>query len=76
MFRRAVSRWPVPFELQVLADLLARQRRAFVAEPAAAEQLIQVGASPRASSLDPGELAAWTLVAQTILNLDEVITRR
>jgi uncharacterized protein DUF1553 len=76
MFRRAVSRWPEPFELQVLADLLARQRRAFVAEPAAAEKLIQVGASPRASSLDPGELAAWTLVAQTILNLDEVITRR
>jgi uncharacterized protein DUF1553 len=76
MFRGAVSRWPEPFELQVLADLLARQRRAFVAEPAAAEKLIQVGASPRASSLDPGELAAWTLVAQTILNLDEVITRR
>ncbi len=76
IFRRAVSRWPEPFELQVLADLLARQRRAFVAEPAAAEHLIQVGASPRASSLDPGELAAWTLVAQTILNLDEVITRR
>jgi hypothetical protein len=26
--------------------------------------------------LDPVELAAWTVVAQAILNLDEVITRR
>jgi hypothetical protein len=76
MFRRAVARRPQPAELQVLADLLARERRAFVGRPAAAERLIRMGVSPPPSAVDPSELAAWTLVAQTILNLDEVLTRR
>ena len=76
MFRRVVSRWPEPSEVQVLTDLLIRQRQAFHTDRAAADRLITVGGSHQTSSIDHGELAAWTLVAQTIMNLDEVITRR
>jgi hypothetical protein len=76
LFRRALSRWPEPAELQVLIDLLARERAAFAETPAAGERLIHVGASPSPSDLDSRELASWTLVAHTILNLDEILTRR
>jgi hypothetical protein len=43
-------------------------------EPGAARKLIAVGASP-AANLEATELAAWTMVASTILNLDETITK-
>jgi hypothetical protein len=54
------------------ADALAR----FGADPAAAKKLLAVGESPRDTTLDEAELAAWTTVANTILNLDETITKR
>lgn len=76
LFRQVVARAPEPAELRVLSDLLARQRRAFLADPQAVQRLLRVGASFSLEGPDPVELAAWTLVAQTILNLDEVITRR
>ena len=41
----------------------------------AAEQLLAVGAMPRSDSIDVTEIAAWTEVARTILNLHETITR-
>ena len=44
-------------------------------EPAAAEKLLKVGASPRDPKADPVELAAWTVVTSTLLNLDEAISK-
>jgi hypothetical protein len=40
-----------------------------------AEKLLHVGESTYDPKLDPAELAAWTTVASTILNLDETITK-
>jgi hypothetical protein len=37
--------------------------------------LIHVGASTPPVDVDIAELAAWTVVANTLLNLDETITR-
>ena len=76
MFRRGVSRVPEPEELRVLVGLLQKQRAAFFADPQAAKPLLKVGATAASPEIEASELAAWTLVAQTILNLDEVITRR
>lgn len=76
MFRRAVSRFPDAGEMQVISNLLHQQRVAFAKDPTAASPLLEVGMAPINAEIDAGELAAWTLVAQTILNLDEVITRR
>lgn len=76
MYRRTVSRAPEPAVLKAITELLNRQRQAFAQDPASADQLIKVGAAPAVTSLESRELAAWTLVAQTILNLDEVLTRR
>ena len=47
----------------------------FRADVDAATKLISIGQSPRNLSLDPSELAAWTMVANLILNLDETVTK-
>ena len=43
--------------------------------PDAAKKLIAQGESKPKAELAPEELAAYTLVASTILNLDETLTR-
>ena len=35
----------------------------------------EIGASPRDASLDIAEHAAWTVVANVIMNLDEFLTK-
>ncbi len=65
LWRRVLSREAAADEVAALRGLLQRQRGHFAADPAAATKL---RCAP--------ELAAWTVVAQTVLNLDETITRR
>ena len=61
--------------LLLLAGLLARRRREYLADPQAATELLAVGISPRNESIDPAELAAWTATARAVLNLREAIGR-
>ena len=44
-------------------------------DQAGAKALLAVGAAPADASVPAAELAAWTAVANIILNMDEVITR-
>lgn len=44
-------------------------------DPAAAGQLLAVGESPVDNRLPVSELAAWTLVASQVMNLDESLTK-
>ncbi len=74
-FKLATSRVPNERETAVLARVFDSQRERFVADKGAAERLLKVGESPRDQKLDLAELAAWTVVANAILNLDEVVTR-
>ncbi len=76
LFRRATARTPSAAESATLVTLAAKQLARFQADPASARKLLAVGESPRGRDRDAGEIAAWTLVAQAVLNLDEVITRR
>ena len=60
------------------ADMLATYRdhlAEYRQSPKDAESLIAIGESKPDPELDPVELAAWTLVANLILNLDEVVTK-
>jgi hypothetical protein len=75
-FRRSTSRFPDTKEISLLCHLLAQQRQRFERDPAAAKQLVSQGKSPAGSQTPPAELAAWTVAAHAVLNLDEVITRR
>jgi hypothetical protein len=56
---------------RTLDAALASYRR----DPAAAQQLLRVGQSPLPAGLDTAELAAWTLVASQVMNLDESLTK-
>lgn len=74
-FRRAVSRAATDEELAVLEQLLNSHLAEYTANPAAVTEVLSVGAKPAPDDLSKPELAAWTSVARTILNLHEVITR-
>ncbi len=74
-FRRAVSRRATEDELAVLEQLLKAHLAEYEANPAVAAEVLSVGAKPSPDDLPKPELAAWTSVARTILNLHEVITR-
>ncbi len=74
-FRLVLGRVPTTDEARILADLLVAQIAGFAAEPERATALLKVGESRVDTSLDPGQLAAYTTVASVILNLDEALTR-
>jgi hypothetical protein len=75
VFRQATGRKPTPVETQLLQDLAQKQLAIYRRDKAAAAKLLQVGEWASSDKLDGSELAAWTLVASSILNLDETITK-
>jgi hypothetical protein len=54
---------------------LEQQLAFYRADKNAALKLLSDGASQRDDALEPGEHAAWTMMANLILNLDETITK-
>ena len=74
-FRLATTRLPSEREVSLLLDLFEHQRTRFAAQPKAAAELLTTGEAPLNKQLSSAELAAWTIVASTILNLDETLTR-
>lgn len=74
-WRLATARPANDRELGILKRTLERQLAAFAQDPKAAEALLRVGESPRDESLGGPELAAYTIIASVILNLDEVVTK-
>lgn len=74
-WRLALARAPEPRESRVLARSLAKHRAHYENDDAAARALLATGESALDETLPPAEHAAWTIIAQTILNLDETITQ-
>ena len=74
-FRLATSRYPRPQEISVLKRILDNASKKYKASPEAAKQLLAVGEAKRDEALPADELAAWTIIASSILNLDETLTR-
>ena len=74
-FRIVTGRHPTPAEAAVLSAELRDRLQAFAADPETAKRLVAIGESQSDASLSAGELAAWTMVARLILNLDEAITK-
>ena len=74
-FRWCTSRLPGEREAAVLAGLLAAERREYASADGRAAKLLAVGDSRPDPTLDQADLAAWTMVASALLNLDEAIHR-
>ena len=74
--RSVLSRTPSARERTVLDRLFQSSRESYLANREAAATVSQHGRASRQSSADPVEVAAWTMVANALLNLDEAITRQ
>ena len=74
-FRLASGRTPEEGEMKILRASLDKMLAAYRADEPGARALLAVGASKSDSSVPAAELAAWTAVANIILNMDEVITK-
>ena len=75
LFRTVLSRFPDETEARMLTAELSKQRGSVKADPAAAEKAIRVGESAPKLAAPTAEIAAWTLMANLVLNLDETVTR-
>jgi len=75
-FRLCLSRFPSKAELSSVIALYEKSLKRFQAEPAKAQDVATkpLGALPKES--DAAELAAWTMVGNVLLNLDETLMKR
>jgi hypothetical protein len=74
-FELATARKPTDRECGVLSESLAAQRARYSSDDEAAKKVISVGESPVPTDVAAGDLAAYTMVANLLLNLDEVVTK-
>ncbi len=74
-FRRVCARRPTPDELRILRHSLDRALADFRSHRKSAEEYLKMGESPRDTTLDPAEHAAYAAVCLAIYNLDEALTR-
>jgi hypothetical protein len=75
IFRQVLARRPSAAESRILLEGLQRHRATYARQPELAAQWIRTGELAPPSGLDSVELAAWTVVCSTVLNLDEALTK-
>lgn len=74
-FRTVTARRPLDQECAVLKEILEKTLARYAADADAAKQAIAVGESKPNAELNPTELAAYTVVASILLNLDETLNK-
>ena len=74
-FRLITDRDPSPKEAEILTKLYEKERTHYETHKDAAQKLLTIGESKPDTRFEPVELAAWTMVASTILNMDETVTK-
>ena len=74
-FRLITARSPRPNEMTILKKSLERCLGEFQADPVGAASLLKVGEATTDSTINVVELAAYTSLASTMLNLDETVTK-
>lgn len=72
---RALCRPLKPREIAILKSSLADHLAYYGENPADANALIKVGERRADPTLDPHRLAAWTMLCNQVLNLDEVLNK-
>jgi len=74
-FRSVTARQPDTRERKLLTDSLTTHRAHFSRDTAAADKILTNGESKPATTAPVAEIAAWTMVTNLLLNLDETVTR-
>jgi mono/diheme cytochrome c family protein len=73
--RRLLARPLQPKELQIVENSLDGLLKHYKAAPAEAKSLLKVGESPADPKVDQSTLAAWTMLTNELMNLDEVLNK-
>ena len=73
--RRTLCRPLKPREITILQACLADHTAHYKDNLTDAKSLLKVGESTADPTLDPRKLAAWTMLCNQVLNLDEVLTK-
>jgi hypothetical protein len=76
LFRQALGRNPGEPEMRLLEELHSEQLKIFQQDPLQASAFLKVGDLAAPADMAPVELAAATVLANALLNLDEAITLR
>ncbi len=74
-WRTVTAREPADDEARIVLDTLNKHLVRYRADTKAAAELINYGESKPDKALNPSEFAAWTMVANLLLNLDEVVNK-
>ena len=74
-FLMTVSRPASKFERKILLGSLAIYEAYFARHPEKAKSYLKYGESKRTDKFNNAELAAWSTICSTILNLDETVTK-
>lgn len=75
LYRTVFSRAPSTEETQLMTSAFHKQLELFTADADSAAKAIHVGESKPKNVAPPVETAAWTLIANLILNTDESVNR-
>ncbi len=74
--RNTLIREPRDGEIERLTALFETSRERFAKEPAQAKMMAEEPLGPLPENMNTVDLAAWTVVANVLLNLDEVFLKR
>ncbi|MFP6765662.1 MAG: DUF1553 domain-containing protein, partial [Planctomycetaceae bacterium] len=75
-FQLCVNRPPAPEETERLRQLYVRARDQYARQPDEARMLATDPLGPLPDDLNAVDLAAWTLISNVLLNLDEALVRK
>jgi hypothetical protein len=74
-YRVVLARQPEAVELEIVEKTLTHYLQRYEKDLEAAKKVVRVGESPLRPGLAEPELAAYTLIANLLLNLDETVMR-
>jgi hypothetical protein len=75
-FRFLLGREPKPREAEISEKLFDEQLEFFKSNGSAAEKILSIGEHPRSSNLAKSDVAAMTMLLNTLMNHDEFVMRR
>ncbi len=70
-----ISREMTPSEIQIIKTTLATAIQKFNTSPNNAKKLTSIGETKAPNTINTSELAAWTIIANQILNMDETLNK-
>ncbi len=76
LYKCAIGRSPDENERSLLMDLYEETVKDYEQNPAKAKDLLAIGEHPVNDDLDQEELAAYAMVASTLMNFDEFVMKR